>query len=53
MITIDDVRERLSEIRPPGLKQDIIRAGMVREVKLEGDRVSVDRLRFCARRSKR
>jgi ATP-binding protein involved in chromosome partitioning len=44
VITIDDVRERLGEIRPPGLKQDILRAGMVREVKLEGDRVSVDLL---------
>jgi ATP-binding protein involved in chromosome partitioning len=44
VITIEDVRERLSEIRPPGLKQDIMRAGMVREVKLEGDRVSVDLL---------
>lgn len=42
MITIEDVRERLAEIRPPGLKQDIVRAGMVREVRLEGGRVSVD-----------
>jgi ATP-binding protein involved in chromosome partitioning len=42
VITIEDVRERLGEIRPPGLQQDIMRAGMVREVKLEGDRVSID-----------
>jgi ATP-binding protein involved in chromosome partitioning len=42
VITIEDVRERLAEIRPPGLQQDIMRAGMVREVRLEGDRVSVD-----------
>jgi ATP-binding protein involved in chromosome partitioning len=42
VIAIEDVRERLSEIRPPGLKQDIMRAGMVREVKLDGGRVTVD-----------
>jgi ATP-binding protein involved in chromosome partitioning len=42
VITIEDVRERLAEIRPPGLQRDILHAGMVREVKLDGDRVSID-----------
>ena len=41
MITIADVRERLSEIRPGGLNRDIVAAGLVREVKLDGDVVTV------------
>ncbi len=34
MTTVDDVRERLAEIRPAGLSRDLIAAGLVREVTL-------------------
>jgi len=41
MITIEDVRERLTEIRPPGLPRDIVALGMVKSVRVDGDRISV------------
>jgi ATP-binding protein involved in chromosome partitioning len=44
MITIADVRERLTEIRPGGLNRDIVAAGLVREVGLEGGVVTVQLL---------
>ena len=34
MTTIEDVRERLTEIRPAGLNRDVLAAGLVREVTL-------------------
>jgi ATP-binding protein involved in chromosome partitioning len=34
MTSIEDVRERLTEIRPPSLNRDLVAAGMVREVTL-------------------
>jgi ATP-binding protein involved in chromosome partitioning len=34
MTTLDDVRERLSEIRPHGLPRDIVSGGLVRDVQL-------------------
>ena len=41
MIGVADVRERLSEIRPPGLNRDIVAAGLVREVELRDGEVTV------------
>ena len=41
MIAIGDVRERLSEIRPAGLNRDIITAGLVRDVRIDGATVVV------------
>jgi ATP-binding protein involved in chromosome partitioning len=41
MIGVADVRERLSEIRPPGLNRDIVAAGLVREVELHDGVVTV------------
>jgi ATP-binding protein involved in chromosome partitioning len=41
MTTVEDVRERLSEVRPVGLGRDVLAAGLVRDVKLEGGAVSV------------
>jgi ATP-binding protein involved in chromosome partitioning len=41
MTTIDDVRERLSEVRPVGLGRDVVAAGLVRDVKLEDGAVAV------------
>src|SRR5262249_28494682 len=38
---IGEVRERLSEIRPPGLNRDIVAAGLVREVDLQAGVVTV------------
>ncbi|MDX2169968.1 MAG: Mrp/NBP35 family ATP-binding protein [Deltaproteobacteria bacterium] len=35
MISIDDIRERLREVRPPGLNRDIVTGGLVREVALQ------------------
>jgi ATP-binding protein involved in chromosome partitioning len=41
MSSVDDVRERLTEIRPPGLQRDIVAAGLVREVGLRDGVVTV------------
>jgi ATP-binding protein involved in chromosome partitioning len=41
MTTIDDIRERLSEIRPPGMQSNIVAAGMVRAVDRDEGRVTV------------
>jgi ATP-binding protein involved in chromosome partitioning len=41
MSTIDDVRERLAEVRPAGLKRDIVDAGLVREVSFDAGVVTV------------
>jgi len=35
MSSIDDVRERLTEVRPPGLQRDIVAAGLVRELSFD------------------
>jgi ATP-binding protein involved in chromosome partitioning len=41
MTTIQDVRERLTEVRPAGLNRDIVAAGLVREVKMDAGTVTV------------
>ncbi len=41
MTTVDDIRERLSEIRCPGLARDIVALGMVRGVDAAGGTVTV------------
>ena len=41
MTTIDDIRERLSEIRPLGAQRDIVASGMVRAVDRDEGRVTV------------
>ncbi len=41
MISVDDIRERLSEVRPPGLNRDIVAGGLVREVGLKDGVVTV------------
>ncbi len=41
MTTIDDIRERLSEIRPPGHSRDVIAAGMVRGIDSQNGTVTV------------
>jgi ATP-binding protein involved in chromosome partitioning len=44
-VTTDLIRERLTEIRPAGLRRDIVGAGMVRDVRLDGGRVVIEMLR--------
>jgi ATP-binding protein involved in chromosome partitioning len=41
MTSIDDVRERLTEIRPPGLNRNIVAAGLVRGVDLHDGTVTI------------
>ncbi len=41
MIRIDDVRERLAEIRPAGLNRDIVAAGLVQDVRFDDGAVIV------------
>jgi ATP-binding protein involved in chromosome partitioning len=41
MTTIDDIRERLTEIRPPGLSRDIIALGIVRGVDTSNGAVTI------------
>lgn len=41
MTTIDDIRERLTEIRPPGFPRDIIALGMVRGVDAQDGAVTI------------
>jgi len=45
VIDVDDLRERLTEIRPVGLKRDVVAAGMVRGVTLNDGVVNVQLLR--------
>ncbi|MCX8071618.1 MAG: Mrp/NBP35 family ATP-binding protein [Candidatus Binatia bacterium] len=42
MLTIADIRERLSEIRLLGTKVDIVRAGFVQRIGWDGTRIEVD-----------
>jgi len=44
-VSVELIRERLAEIRPAGLRKDIVSAGMVREVRLEGTRAHIQMLR--------
>src|SRR5262245_15260108 len=39
--SIDDIRERLTEIRPPGLAQDILALGMVRAIDIDDGAVTL------------
>jgi ATP-binding protein involved in chromosome partitioning len=39
--TIDDIRERLSEIRPPGFPRDVIALGMVRAIDSQDGTVTI------------
>ena len=41
MTTIDDIRERLTEVRPPGFSRDVIAAGMVRDIENENGSVTI------------
>ena len=41
MITIDDIRERLTEIRPPGFPRDVVALGMVRSVEAHDGAVTI------------
>lgn len=41
MTTIEQVRERLGEVRPVGLDRDIVAAGLVREVSFDAGKVRV------------
>jgi ATP-binding protein involved in chromosome partitioning len=41
MITLEDIRERLSEVRPHGLPRDIVSGGLVRDVSLHDGTVVV------------
>jgi ATP-binding protein involved in chromosome partitioning len=41
MTTIDDIRERLTEVRPPGLSRDVIAADMVRDIENENGSVTI------------
>jgi ATP-binding protein involved in chromosome partitioning len=43
--SVEQVRERLGEIRPMGLNRDIVSAGMVRDVRLDGNTVHIRLLR--------
>ena len=40
-VSVQLIRERLSEIRPAGLKRDLVAAGLVRELRLEDGRVHI------------
>ncbi len=44
-ITVDLIRERLTEVRPAGLKRDIVAAGMIRDVRFENGQVAIEMLR--------
>ena len=41
MTTVDDIRERLGEVRPVGGRSDIVTAGLVRGIDLRNGRVTV------------
>jgi ATP-binding protein involved in chromosome partitioning len=42
MTGIDGIRERLTEVRPPGLSHDVVAAGMVRSIDSQNGRVTID-----------
>lgn len=44
-VSVELIRERLAEVRPAGLRRDIVAAGMVRDVRLEGGVVRIAMLR--------
>jgi ATP-binding protein involved in chromosome partitioning len=44
MIAIEDIRERLTEVRPPGLNRDVLAAGLVRDVTLRDGVVTMQLL---------
>jgi ATP-binding protein involved in chromosome partitioning len=44
-VSVDLIRERLAEVRPAGLRRDVVAAGMVRDVQLENGRVRIAMLR--------
>ncbi len=44
-VTVQLIRERLAEIRPAGLKRDIVAAGLIREVRLVEQRVHIEMMR--------
>jgi ATP-binding protein involved in chromosome partitioning len=41
MTDIDDIRERLTEVRPPGFSHDVVAAGMVGGIESENGRVTI------------
>src|ERR1035437_3275522 len=41
MTTVDDIRERLSEIRPPGSPRDVMAAGIVRGIDNQDGKVTI------------
>jgi ATP-binding protein involved in chromosome partitioning len=41
MTGIDDIRERLSEVRPPGFPPEVVAAGMVRSIDSQDGRVTI------------
>jgi ATP-binding protein involved in chromosome partitioning len=41
MTAISDIRERLTEVRPPGFSRDVIAAGMVRDIENEDGSVTI------------
>ncbi len=43
-VTVELIRERLSEVRPAGLRRDIVGAGMVRDIRLDGGTVHIELL---------
>jgi ATP-binding protein involved in chromosome partitioning len=42
MTTIDDIRERLTEIRPPGLTRDVMSLGMIHGIETRPGRVTIE-----------
>src|SRR5262245_36406918 len=41
MTTLDDIRERLSEIRPPGQARDIVTLGLITQLNFDSGRVTL------------
>jgi ATP-binding protein involved in chromosome partitioning len=42
MLTIDRIRDRLAEIRPPGLSRDVVSLGAVRGIEVQNGAVTID-----------
>jgi ATP-binding protein involved in chromosome partitioning len=42
MTGIDDIRERLTEVRPPGFSHDVVAAGMVGSIDNQNGKVTID-----------